>query len=381
MHRGNLNPNSAASLPVAWLATLLLGMALTVACQRPELVTIGFIGGLSGRVADLGLAGRDGVMLAIEEQNQAGGIDGRQIRLLVRDDRQNPKAATRATEELVRGGAAAIIGPMTSAMAMAAVPVANRLHTLLLSPTVSTNELSGIDDHFFRLYPPSARVAEQLAGQVFEKAGLRRIRVLYDLSNRAHTESWYKHFRSSFEARGGIIVATDTFTSSPQVIFSQLAARIASQPGDGLLVLANAMDTALLVQQLHKRNGNLPVFTSEWSATEELLQFGGKAVEGIAFFHTFDQNHASPTYQAFSRRFRQRFGYAPGFASTHSYDAARVLLSGLDQNPDPNQLRKTLAEIGTFEGLQGAISIDRFGDGRREYVLMTIRNGRFEVVE
>ena len=67
-------------------ATLIGGLALLVACQKPEPIRIGFVGGLSGRVADLGGAGRNGVQLALEQRNAAGGINGRSVELVVRDD-------------------------------------------------------------------------------------------------------------------------------------------------------------------------------------------------------------------------------------------------------------------------------------------------------
>ena len=67
-------------------AALLLVLGLVSGCGPREPVRVGFLGGLSGRVADLGEAGRNGAQIAVEEVNRAGGIDGRQIQLIVRDD-------------------------------------------------------------------------------------------------------------------------------------------------------------------------------------------------------------------------------------------------------------------------------------------------------
>lgn len=154
---------------VAVLALLLAGCA-----PPPEPISIGFIGGSSGRVADLGIAGRDGVQLAVDLRNQEGGVGGRMVRLLVRDDEQNPEAAARALRELIDQGVVAVVGPMTSAMAMATVPIANEAKLLMISPTVSTEDLSGRDDYFFRVGSSNhANAAEVARRHLQRKPGQR----------------------------------------------------------------------------------------------------------------------------------------------------------------------------------------------------------------
>ena len=107
-------------------ASLLAATSLAVllaACSPPEPVRLGFIGGLSGRVADLGESARNGFHLAVEQANAAGGINGRQIEMLVKDDGQDPAKARQAAEALVAAGVVAIIGPGTTGV-MIAIAVA-----------------------------------------------------------------------------------------------------------------------------------------------------------------------------------------------------------------------------------------------------------------
>lgn len=364
------------------LIPFLLCLALLSGCDsEKEPIRLGFVGGLSGRVADLGMAGRDGALLAVEEANRAGGIRGHRIELLVRNDRQDPLVAVKVDQELVSAGVAAIVGHMTSAMSLAGLPVANAHKVLMFSPTTSTNELTGIDDYFFRNYPASAQTALLLARHVAEEMAAQRVAVVYDLANRAHTESYFEHFRRELEGLGSTVSSVTTFTSGPQTRFLDLARRIDPRQTDALLILANAMDTAMLAQQLEKLGHELPIVTSGWSATAEVLEFGGRAVEGIQFFNTYDRNHSGPRYRRFRDDFLERFGYRGGFASAHAYDAANVILQALRVDPDPDRLRETIIEIGTFEGLQDTLTIDRFGDVVREHVLMTIHDSRLRPVE
>ena len=121
-----------------------LGIAVLLGCEPLEPIRIGFVGGTSGRVADLGIAGRDAVLLAVELRNQSGGVAGRKVKLLIKDDQQSPELARRAVRDLIEQGVVAIVGPMTSAMAIAVVPIANEAKVLLMSPTATTDDLTGL---------------------------------------------------------------------------------------------------------------------------------------------------------------------------------------------------------------------------------------------
>ncbi len=121
---------------------ILIGfVAALFACGSNAPIKIGFIAGLSGRVADLGVAGRNGVMLAVEQKNALNGIHGHPIELIIRDDQQHPETAKLMVQDLLDQKVELIIGPMTSSMAMAAVPLVNKAGIDILSPTATTTKL------------------------------------------------------------------------------------------------------------------------------------------------------------------------------------------------------------------------------------------------
>jgi branched-chain amino acid transport system substrate-binding protein len=102
-----------------------------VACDRDKPATLAFVGETTGRASDLGTSGRNGAILAVETINAAGGIKGKPVTLLIRDDQQNPATAGPIMSELANSGVDAIIGPMTSSMALAMTPFANSSETVL----------------------------------------------------------------------------------------------------------------------------------------------------------------------------------------------------------------------------------------------------------
>lgn len=361
-------------------AVLLFGVLL-VGCAEQEPYKIGFVAGLSGRVADLGIGGRNGVMLAIEERNRAGGINGRQILLEVRDDQQDPETAKKVVNELIDSGVNAIIGHMTSSMSVTTVPIVNQRQVLMVSPTTTTRQLTGIDDYFFRVISDTSVYGRRNAEYRFQSLGHRRVAAIYDQRNAAYTESWLQSFKDAFEKQGGKVILELGYRSDDNVHFNALAQQLLDAEPDSIQIVASAMDAALLVQQLRKFAPELPIATSEWAATEKLTELGGAAVEGVLMAQFFDRGRRTPHYQAVHKAFVDRYSQPPGFAEIAGYDAAQLVLTALAEQRKGESLKDTIGRIRSFQAAQGVIQVDQYGDAGRETYLTEVRDGRFVAVE
>ena len=373
-----MNPKLfSGSKHVGALLLSLVISSLLVACNTRETIRLGFIGGLSGRVADLGIGGRDGALLAVELRNTSGGVDGRLLELIAEDDQQDPDIARQAVSRLIDNKVTAIIGPMTSAMAVATVPLANTAQLLMLSPTVTTTDLAGMDDYFLRVINSTTNYASKSANYHFAEQGSRRITVTYDLRNQAYTESWLNDYRKEFEAAGGALVAVVPFSSSDDSNFSALAQRLLQSRPDGVLILANSVDTAMLAQQVRKRDAVVYINACEWSATERLIELGGKAVEGIVIAQFIDRESQQASYMAFKKAYLARFKREPGFAGLLAFDATNVVLDGLAAQTSGQTLKQAILARREFAGAQSRISFDAYGDAVRDTYLTTVRHGAF----
>ena len=356
---------------------LLVPLIWLNACDDPEPIKIGFASTFAGRAADLSKEGRDGALLAIEEVNRRGGIDGQKIVLLVRNDENDAKTALRVDKELIDEGVAAILGHMTSAMSVVAAPQMNREKVVMVSPTTSTNELTGIDDFFLRVYAPSQDDAVELAVYARQVMGLSKIALAYDISNRAHTHSWVTAFSDEFEALDGEIVLQRIFTSSTDTRLQDVASDLLGRDAEAILLVAGALDTGLICQYLRQKGFDGDLLVSQWSITRDIFRHGGDAVNGIYFFDTFDSDNRSESYLAFKRDFESRYQYLPGFAALYSYEAARVVIEALKHAGAEADLKDAILSIGEFQGLQAKFKMDRFGDVKRRRILKTIQDGKF----
>ena len=365
---------------ISCLGSIVLAALLT-ACSKTEPVRLGFVGGLTGRVADLGIAGRNGALLAVEEKNAAGGIKGRLIELLIRDDEQNAATVKRVVTELINSKVAAIIGPMTSSMAMEAAPLVNAAKTVVVSPTVTTTDLTGKDDYFFRVISDTQGYAAKNAGYMFKQLGHRKAVAIYDLNNKSYTESWLKYFRSTFESLGGTMPVVQPFNSGSDPVFTDLIKEMLAVKPDMIVIIANAVDAATICQQVRKLNPLVQLALAEWAATERLLEMGGGAVEGAYADQYFNRDDTSAKFTTFLQSYRKRFTMEPGFAGIAAYDAANVALDALARTGAGKSLRETILAAPTFQGLQQTIAFDRYGDSQRKTYVSTIRDGKFVVIE
>ncbi|MFH1034409.1 MAG: ABC transporter substrate-binding protein [Pseudomonadota bacterium] len=361
---------------------LLLGLtALGTACGQPPPWRLGFLGGLSGRVADLGVDGRNGAMLAVERQNAAGGVGGRSLELIARDDGQEPEMARRATSELLGLGVEAIIGPMTSSMAMAALPLLKDTPTVMVSPTVTTTQLMGLDDNFLRVISTTADYAGKSARYQRQRQGRSRAAVIYDLDNASYTQSWLDDFQRAFEHLGGQVVKTLPYTSGDDRTFLPAARELLAAGPDLVVAVTNAVDAALICQQVRRLDPRMPLAMSEWASTERFLELAGAAAEGVCVPQFLNRNDTSERYQAFRRDYQRRFGQDPGFGALAGYDAARVVIETLSRRQAGQGLKEAVIALKSFQGLQQVINIDQYGDADRATYITEIRDGQYLTLE
>ena len=360
------------------LAVITLPMVFLTGCSNEEPVKIGFIGGLTGRVADLGTSGRNGAILAVEQRNSMGGVNGRPVHLITIDDKQDKKKAAQALTSLLDQKVEAVIGHMTSSMSVANVPLVNKRKIVMMSPTSTTTYLKNLDDYFFRVCATTDNYGAEMARYFRNTKHLDKVIVIYDLGNKAYTESWTNHFSEEFTKLGGEIVQKATYTSGPETHFTEVVQQALQLETEGIIISGNAVDAARISQQIRKVNTSIPIGTSEWAATEKLIDLGGISVENVVVSQFFDRYSTLPRYIKFRDEFKKRFGQNPGFASVGGYDAANVVLDALEQKEKNQDLKQTILNIGTFDGVQGKITLNRFGDSDRATYLSVIQNGKFK---
>ena len=348
-------------------------------CSNDESVTLGFVGGLTGRVSDLGGPARNGMLLAIEEANQKGGIRGNPIHFIIKDDKQDKDKAIKAVTELLEAKVDAIIGPVTSSMAVNVAPLATQAKTLMMGVTVTTNDLSGKDDFFVRCLAPTQAHAREVANFLFNKKNIRSFSAVYDLKNKAYSHGWLKDFQQAIESLGGSTKKVLNFSSGKPEELIPIAKDLVLDQPDIVIFVTNAVDAALLAKLVRSESPEVLLGTSEWAGTERLIELGGKFIEGAYVPQYLDRESQDPEYIKFRNRFVERFDHEPGFPGLIAYNATNVVINRLELKNENETLKESILNERIFPGIQGQIQFDEFGDVKSKTYVTQVQNGRFVV--
>lgn len=365
-----------------YLVLLVCCALLLPGCQPASPIRIGFVAELSGRNAVLGVQGRNGAQLAVDEINARGGVAGRQLELMVRDDLGNTDELLNADRELIDSQVVALTGHMTSREAIAAIDLIQEQGVPLFSATTSTPALTGKRDLFFRLIPTNQSQSHPLAEYLYHQLNLRRAAVIFESDNAAFTETYANGFSQSFGKLGGQISIQTSYSTSENPNFAQIANDLRSAgPADVLLIVASSIETALLAQQVRLQDWPVQLATSDWAYTDDLLRNGGRAVEGILITSHFNSDCQAPDFLAFKSSYEAKFGEKPAFVAVFSYETIQVLARTLETTGGLRQgLADALLKTGPIAGLCDQIVMDEFGDAQRSLYLMTVRSGVYEML-
>ena len=358
----------------------LIGAGFFFFHKKQAPIKLGFSAGLLGLKSELGVSGRNGVELAVEEINLAGGIKNQKLELVVANDGNNSLAALEADRQLMQMGAKVIIGHMVSGVGKSTVKYANEKQFLLVSPTIATEELTGYDDNFIRIIASNSIQGKSLALAALQETGVARVAVVYDINN----ESFAKPIIQSFKQNtsGSRLLILDEMSFSGQYEFGKIIDRLRVDEAEGVLLIASSLDSGMFCQQLRKKSLHLQVFAPMWTMTNDFLQAGGEDGEGTYFVSQVDLNNQTQYYLRFRENYKNRFGEEPTFASILSYDAAKIAAFGIEEagNDSAKKIKAAILSRGNFEGLQGQINLDAFGDMQCDYYLYRVQSGIFQKV-
>lgn len=361
---------------------LLLGAGavalLGVGCSVNKPLRIGFLGSISGRMTDLGIGARNGMQFGVDELTAAGGLAGRPLEVLIRDDEQNADLARQRLAELFDAGVEFVIGPVTSTMAAATLPLVTQRGIPMISPLAGANEFSGRADAFFRVVSDTASSARQQAAALLGR-GRKRVVTLGDAKNPVFTRNWTSAVAERFAAGGGSVVQALEFEAAPGLKFIEVAERVVAAGADCVVIAATASDSAVLVQQIRRLQPDSLIALSAWAGTEELPTLGGRALEGALVTQFFDRFNATPRWLGFVTQYRQRFGSDPGYAAMNGYDALQMGAAAV-RAAGSGSLLTALRQIRSLEGLQRRLTFDEFGDCLAPTYLTEIRDGKYVAV-
>lgn len=357
------------------IALLFFIFLMISGCEKKP-IQIGVLGSLTSKQSQLSIDARNAIQIGVDFTNRKGGVDGALIELVVKDDEASNEVSHKRYQEFIEEDVHLILGHMTSNM-KDTVREAQDLPLLFLSPSMSVNTLSGIDDNFIRTSPQTSDQAT-LFLEFIENRDFQNIVVVYDLMNRDYTE----YLANRIHMLGADIEKTEIqlipFDSRVDDL-SEVVERIDLQESDCVLMVSQATDTAFLSQKIKQQNETVDLVSVSWSMTQDLIYFGGAAVEGMYFIGVYQASEKSEEYIEFQNAFVERYHYEPSFVSILAFDAYNVMVEGLMQTKSfsPEDVKSAILEIADFQGLEDDFRVDEFGDCERSYQIHQLQDKQF----
>lgn len=365
------------------LAIILAALVIIdmTACSKPEPVTVGFVAALSGKASEIGVGARNALRLRTEEINKTGGINGRQVKLVISDNEGNPKKTRKILDNYIASGIKFIVGPLYSQMAEATLEAIRGQDVLVITPTMSTDYLAGRDDNLIRPVLLSSKQGSQLAEHAIGH-GATNYAVVYDVSNSKYTRGVFEVFRKTVERHGGTVSSVSTIDRTKRSQMLPIAKQVMASAPDAVLLATSAIDAANVSQQLRKLGYKKRLYGVSWSQTNDLLTHGGRAVEDMVLVSFDSYGPPSEKMLKFMKAFKRRYNQDHSFVSVRTTDAASMLYSAMRKSEPltPMTVKKTIL-AGRYSGLIMNISLDKFGDAQGDYNMVQVKNGQFKPID
>ncbi len=359
-------------------------IAISFVFNQNEVVKVGVLVNLSGSHSDVGIDIRDGVRLAVDEINSSGSLEGYQFELMIRDHEMDIKKAHAAIDEFNEAGVEVIIGPTLSGMISSVINKINDLDMLILSPTSGSKTLISANNNLFRMVPSSEEEQRIVVNHILSKYPDARVALIYDRSNYAFTADWRQQLSSRLLRGGGRLVESRAYDFT-RLDNHRVPIHNLSNDFDALVIAANPIDTAMLVQNYYNISGEdmKQVYATRWSFDRSVIDYGGMAVEGLIMPHPWEYNSESYGDSEFNLSFNEYYNRMPGFGAYYGYETVLILKELLADGVDykARDIREELESGRAFKGIDGRIRFNQFGDAIRAIHLYQIENQDFRRID
>jgi branched-chain amino acid transport system substrate-binding protein len=324
----------------------------------------------------------DGMTLALEEVNAAGGVHGRRLEILRADDQEDVDRGRMVAQDLVKNpDVVAVIGHLQSYVTVPAAATYDLAGLVLLAPTATSPELTGRGyRRVFRTTFSDEDVGHAMADYAL-KQGYRRVVIYYS------RDEYGRGLANAFEERatGGQARILDRRSYDLSGSSGGLAATEAAEAWreldpDAVFIAGDGETGARLAVALRAAGVNAPILGGDALAIPPYLEIGGAAVEGTVLPARFNPETPTPQVREFREAFRRRFGVEPDVGAALGYDAVHVLVNAMARAPSvsPEAVAAALRSGPPWEGVTGTFRLGAHGELAESPIRkVVVRGGTF----
>ena len=367
------------------LGTVLAGLA--AGCGGGEKKADTIKGGanleMTGGSASYGISSKNAIELAFKEINEKGGINGKQLELVVADNKSEAAEATNAMQKLVsQDNVVAVIGPNLSSSVIAASAINNSAKVLDIAP-MATNPYVTVDQASGKTKDFNYRTCfiDPFQGTVMAKfataeLGVGNAAILIDNSS-DYAKGLAQFFKENFVKEGGAVTAEESYLQKDTDFKATLTKIKATNP-DFLYVPGYYQEVGLIVKQARELGMNMPIAGGDgWDSAKMPEIAGAAALNNTYFSSLYSPEDSSDINKNFVAAYEKAYGQKPDVFAALSYDSALLVAEAIKNagSTEPAKISEAMAKINGFSGVSGSVTFDDKHNPVKSAVILEYKDG------
>ena len=383
------------------------GILFTLGCGgEGGKIKIGEYGSLTGATATFGTSTHQGILIAMEEVNAAGGVGGILLDLITEDDQGRPEeAATAVNKLIVQDQVIAVLGEVASSNSLAGAPICQEARVPMITPASTNPAVTEAGNYVFRICFIDPFQGTVMARFARESLKLNKVGILRDAKS-DYSVGLAGFFTAEFQRLGGEVLGDESYQQGDVDFRAPLTALITRGP-EGIFVPGYYTEVGLIARQARELGYTGPLMGGDGWDSPKLAEIAGKSIDGCYLSNHYSADDPNPVVQSFIQSFKQRFNVSPDAMAALGYDAMRLLVKCLTdlQAQDPEafavlastpggdssakaaheraraRLRDLIAGTSRFPGVTGEITLDEQRNAQKPAVVLEVRDGQFHFAE
>lgn len=335
---------------------------------------------LSGGVAAYGNAGKNGANLAVDEINKAGGINGKQITVISKDNKSdNAEAATVVSNLINNDKVNAVIGSMTSGAVKSMTPNVTKGAVPLVTPAGTDDTLTvtngKVNDYIFRSTFQDSYQGKVLANYTTNELKAKKVVLYYDNSS-----DYAKGIAKSFEKTyTGKIVDKVSFQSGDKD-FQATLSKIKSEDYDAIVMPGYYNETGLITKQARELGIEQPILGGDGFADPTFITLAGDAAATNVYYVSgySAKALANEITTKFIAAYQAKYKSEPSMFDALAYDAVYMVKQAAEDTKAKTSVdvKDGLAKLKGFKGATGDITVDKDHNPVKDAVVVKLENGK-----
>src|SRR3989338_4952391 len=375
-------------LVVLAIIIVIVALARTPSVQKPSAsetgpIKIGAVVPLTGDSAAYGLPIQRAGLLAVEEINAAGGVNGRPFEVVWEDGKCDAKEASVAAQKLINiDDTKMIFGGVCSSETLAMAPLAETAKVLIVSPSATSPDITGAGDFIFRTAQSDDTAGDVAAQYAMSKVGARKAAVISETKD--YAQGLRRVFTEKFKASGGEVVADETYNSGDTDFRTQIL-KIKSANPDVVYILPQTSSPGILILKQLAANGvSASRLTAEVLIGRNIVAENKKEMEGVVGIENwFDEKGdlAAKMLTTYKQKYNEDAPF-PSFMA-NMYSQFYLIKDAIEKvGLDTEKLRDYLYELKEWKHALCSLTFDKNGDPvGLPYSVKKVENGELKELE